>query len=496
MNKKLPDGWIIKKSRKTNEIYYFNEKTKKAQWEFPVESNKKVIGEGTYGCVIKEPLECENNGKKYDYKDKVSKVLTKRSGLDELQEMKDIAKIKGIDKYALNVPKMCKPKLSREFYNVVSNCRGRSVSRTFQNEINQLRLLILENGGNDLNTIKNKIYPTFSNDDKKKFFTSLLTLIDGVDFFVKNNTVHHDIKEGNIVYNIDTGISKFIDFGLATKKDKIIKEAKGRGYGFAVSHSYFPPETSCLNKFDFNNNNNSKCAKLKKHFKQHDLFLEKAVDSFDLYCLSFAFLDLTESLQYQEEEGSNISNFLEEIEVLFKDYTRQYLPDRSTNILSLKKDYKELLELYNMYDTNKPTPSIESIQLSNKHSFAINTEHEKQCPPSKPDYNPKTKKCVAKCKDNKMRNENFRCVTKKNSINLKPQNEIQQNMNSTRRRSASYSRMPNNRNNTTKKCSPDKILNPNTNRCVKKCKPNQMRNKDFRCVSKKNKKAALDMSLL
>ena len=122
-----------------------------------------------------------------------------------------------------------------------------------------------------------------------------------------------------------------------TKKDKIIKEAKGRGYGFARSHSYFPPETSCLNKLDFNNNNNSKCAKLKKHFKQHDLFLEKAVDSFDLYCLSLAFLDLTESLQYQEEEGSYISNFLEEIEILFKDYTRLYLPDRSTNILSLKR---------------------------------------------------------------------------------------------------------------------------------------------------------------
>ena len=52
------------------------------------------------------------------------------------------------------------------------------------------------------------------------------------------------------------------------------------------------------------------------------------------------------------------------------------------------------------------------------------------------------------------------------------------------------------RNNTTKKCRPDQVLNPNTNRCVKRCKPNQMRNKDFRCVSKKNKKAALDMSLL
>ena len=90
MNKKLPDGWITKKSRKTNEEYYFNKITGKAQWEFPVETNKKVIGEGTYGCVVKEPLECENNGKKYDYKDKVSKVLTKHSGLDELKEMKDI----------------------------------------------------------------------------------------------------------------------------------------------------------------------------------------------------------------------------------------------------------------------------------------------------------------------------------------------------------------------------------------------------------------------
>ena len=52
-----------------NEEYYFNKVTGKAQWEFPVETNKKVIGEGTYGCVVKEPLECENNGKKYDYKD-------------------------------------------------------------------------------------------------------------------------------------------------------------------------------------------------------------------------------------------------------------------------------------------------------------------------------------------------------------------------------------------------------------------------------------------
>ena len=489
MNKKLPEGWITKRSRTTNEIYYFNKNTGEAQWEFPFENNKKVIGEGTYGCVVKEPLECENNGKKYDYKDKVSKVLTKHSGLEELQEMKDIAQIKGIDKYALNVPKMCKPKLSREFYDVVSKCRGNSVSNAFQNEINQLRLLILENGGNDLNTIKNKIYPTFSIDDKKKFFTSLLTLIDGVNFFVKNNTVHHDIKEGNIVYNIDTGISKFIDFGLATKKNKIIKQAKDSRYGFAISHSYFPPESSCLNEFVFNHGKKPKCKELKKHFKKHDKFLKKAVDSFDLYCLCFAFLDLTTSLKYEEENDSNVYNFLEEIVYLFQGYTTPFLPDRLTNIATLKKDYIELLELYNMYDTNKPTPSIESIQLSNKHSFAMNTKQEKPCPPGKPDFNPITKKCTVKCKDGKVRNEKFHCVNNKTrkskrssgselmSLLLKP--SIEENRKEHQKFNKNES-----------KCKKDnKDYNPLTGRCVKKCKTTQkrvIRDNKYICISKKN----------
>ena len=273
-----------------------------------------------------------------------------------------------------------------------------------------------------------------------------------------------------------------------SKKDKIIKEAKGRGYGFAVSHSYFAPETSCLNKFDFNNNNNSKCAKLKTHFKQHDLFLEKAVDSFDLYCLSFAFLDLTQSLQYEEEDASNIANFLEELVYLFQKYTTPFLPDRLTNIVKLKKDYKELLELYNMYDTNKPTPSIESIQLSNKHSFAINTEREKQCPPSKPDFNPFTKKCTVKCKDNKVRNEKFRCVNNK-TRKSKSQSSSEEN----RKERQNY-------NKNLDKCSKqNKDYNPLTGRCVKKCKGTQKRvvkSNKYVCISKKDKKAALDISLL
>jgi hypothetical protein len=40
----------------------------------------------------------------------------------------------------------------------------------------------------------------------------------------------------------------------------------------------------------------------------------------------------------------------------------------------------------------------------------LNLQPELDCG-NKKDYNPITKSCVSKCKDNKIRNENFSCVT-------------------------------------------------------------------------------------
>jgi len=40
----------------------------------------------------------------------------------------------------------------------------------------------------------------------------------------------------------------------------------------------------------------------------------------------------------------------------------------------------------------------------------LNLQPELECG-NKKDYNPISKKCVSKCKDNKIRNENFSCVT-------------------------------------------------------------------------------------
>lgn len=466
-----------------------------------MENTKQVIGEGTYGCVIRESLKCDDQKSPSFYENKVSKIMTAKSARDELNEMKTIAKTKGIDKYALSVPTLCKPKIGSEFMKVAKNCNNKHIKLAVRDRLyaqSNISLLILENGGNDLNTIKRKMYKNFTLDDKKKFFTGLLNLFDGLQFFIDNDIIHYDIKAGNIVYNIHTGTAKFIDFGLANKISVVIEKCKKDNNWLAVSHGYYPIESSCMNKSKFLFSDKPHCKKLREAFQNnYDDFIKKATHSFDMYSLCYALDRLFEDLKDFERVlrgKTEVYNFLDAGLFLLRSNRAMPLQFRYASPTELKENLKDFLEVYNLYDVDKPVPSVELKELSNKHSYPLNVD--RKCPSSKPDYNPKTKKCVAKCKDNKVRNENFRCVTKKNSSNLKPQNEIPQSMNSTRRRSASYSRKPNNRNNTTKKCRPDQILNPNTNRCVKRCKPNQMRNKDFRCVSKKNKKAALDMSLL
>lgn len=459
-------------------------------------SEKKVIGEGTYGCVIRESLKCNNRKSPSFYENKVSKVMTTRSAKAELNEMKTIAKTKGIDKYALSVPTLCKPSIDAEFIKVTKDCNNKHIKRAVRDRMYaqpNLSLLILENGGNDLNTIKRKMYKNFTLGDKKKFFTGLLNLFDGLQFFIENDIIHYDIKAGNIVYNIHTGTAKFIDFGLANKISVVIEKCKKDNNWLAISHGYYPIESSCMNKSKFLLSDKPHCKELRKAFQNnYDDFIKKATHSFDMYSLCYALDILFEHLkdiQRKVQGETEVYNFLDAAIFELRSNRSFPLQIRKANPTELKEELKELLEVYNLYDVDKPVPSVELKELSNKHSYPLNVD--RKCPSSKPDYNPKTKKCVAKCKDNKVRNENFRCVTKKNSSILKPQNEIPQNNNSTRTRSASYSRMPNNRINTTKKCSPDKILNPNTNRCVKKCKPNQMRNKDFRCVSNKNKKTKI-----
>jgi len=58
--------------------------------------NHEILGEGTYGCVIKPSLKCKTN-KKINYSGRVSKVMRKKDADDEMNEMNKIKHIKGLE---------------------------------------------------------------------------------------------------------------------------------------------------------------------------------------------------------------------------------------------------------------------------------------------------------------------------------------------------------------------------------------------------------------
>jgi len=270
----------------------------------------------------------------------------------------------------------------------------------------------------------------------------------------------------NMVYNIETGKAKYIDFGLMNRIDKFIETAKKNKNDMAVSWSYFPTELSCSNKKFFNKD---KCSQYKEKMK-HPQFLKRVANSFDTYSLTLALYHMFSTIL--RDKTFYDDEFVEDAKNLMKQYCTSDFFKRKTDYKELYKEYYRLLYDHVVYTTLKPSPSKQSIKTASTLSvstFFTPRSSAKICPPGKPDYNPHTKKCVVKCKEGKVRNEKFRCVTKKQSV---------KKFNKTHKIRPVIPKQ--------EECmKKGKELNPNTNRCVKPCAPGKMRNEDFKCISNK-----------
>lgn len=450
--------------------------------------DRKVIGEGTYGCVIEPSLECKKKG--MDYTNKVSKVMRKKDAVEELGEFDKIKNIKGIEEFILKPPELCNLKKDMNFVKAVSQCNTKNVRDTYKTKPNNLVALVMENGGVSVSDFKKNVYEHLNIQQKTRFLTSFLHLFKGLIFFSNNDIIHHDLSLRNIVYNAFLNKIYFIDFGLMQSKSEVIKKAKISKDSWGVSHGYYAPETSCRNKNWFDSH---KCKKYKNDFT-HDSFLEQTLNTFDSYTLSYFLKDMFSFLSIKTKE---FIGFFDDAVKLMELYCDEDPFIRSSDLNKLYIDYKSILQRHNImeksipsipttvseitfqsarskiveddYDIDsifKKTPdfmkdsefSEKVVELIEKHSNNVN-----KCKPTQ-DYNPNTKKCVAKCKDGKVRNAKFRCVKQKTS-------KIKNANNSTKKK---------------EKCAElNKDYNPKTKRCVKKCKSTQKRNSDFKCVSNK-----------
>lgn len=207
-----------------------------------------VIGEGAAGCVHKPSLECKN--KKIDYKNKVSKLMDIDNANDELDEYKLISKLDKNKDFYLGKPVSCLPAKTKKNLKAINLCEDFD-----SQDINDYKLLLLKDGGNNLKELGKKYSELSINSNNTKkvelFFIEAHRLLFALKVFLDNNILHHDLKPQNIVYNEDTNRINIIDFGFMMDKKKILKDLKLSKYKHATFHWNWPFELVFLNKNNY-----------------------------------------------------------------------------------------------------------------------------------------------------------------------------------------------------------------------------------------------------
>lgn len=209
----------------------------------------KVIGEGSYGCIHKPALKCKKTIK-MNYKNKVSKVLNIDDAKKEMREYDIINKIDKKKEYFLGKPVQCDIDIKlKKNIKELKNCE---IYDKLLYDVNQISLMVIEDGGMDLNKFSKMMEKKPKNNSNikimKNFWKESIRLFKGLKLFIKNNVIHHDLKPQNIIYDVKKNRLNFIDFGLMNNINDVKILSKNSDNNLALFHFSFPPESGLLNK--------------------------------------------------------------------------------------------------------------------------------------------------------------------------------------------------------------------------------------------------------
>jgi len=415
----MPKSTTRKRRSRSNSVFkYLKNNSVVKDKSVDIGKIPSVVGEGTYGCVVSPSLHCEDGNHPSTYNHTVTKIMDRGDAADEYDELSKIASIDGIYRYVLKLPHKCVPDFSRRFDKTVRKCKGKRITRNFETPY-RYKLLIMEDGGADLYNIIKTVLPKMDFPDICRFMTAIRELIEGLVFFRNNDIIHHDIKQENIVYNVETGLIKYIDFGLMMWRKDFINRSNNDSNSQGISWFNFPTESNCANKTAFH----SKVCEKYKNVMTYDAFVKKSADTFDTFSLVLVMYDIMKALNGVPEfkKNVNFANFsvdMTNILVPFYDDIRA----RPTNIHKLHVDYDALLRKYKLVNETKPTPKQATISAytSATKSFIKSKGSStrkspiggKMCPLGKI-INPNNGTCVKRCRPNQTRDGRFRCTTMK-----------------------------------------------------------------------------------
>jgi serine/threonine protein kinase len=357
---------------------------------------RKIIGEGSYGCVHRPSIYCKTiPSPGFNYKTYVSKLMKTKNAKKELAEFLIIGKIDPTNKYHLGQPILCKPDISEpSVKNDIDNCKYINSNNIKINE-DKYSLLVLKYGGPDLkifclNYIK-KYLKTHKTERTDKFWLEVHNLIKGIKFFKDNGIIHNDIKPQNILFNTTNGKMKYIDFGLTRTKKEIINSSLNNQNYLSIFHWSYPFDCAFMDIAEYNKykqfNNKTQIKKSLSELIVNNSATQTPTNSFNLpiskpssFKILFTYINPDNTIPNSSTQYAYINSFFDGFDKMINDndydfvvnhiadsidvfglgFSLQFMANcfKQLNALSLE-DYTRLSSFFHkMYDFNPLTRVI------------------------------------------------------------------------------------------------------------------------------------------
>jgi len=165
--------------------------------------------------------------------------MTNKDAQEELNEFFLVSNADKNGEYHLGKPSVCKPSKIPSILLAIKDCKN---IRPSVEEMNKFSLLIMKNGGLNIEQFAGQFKKQNANTENMgqiiDFLVEGIRLLEGLELFLDNDIIHHDLKSQNIVYNQSKNRVNFIDFGLMDNMKNIRSQASHSDYGYDIHWSF------------------------------------------------------------------------------------------------------------------------------------------------------------------------------------------------------------------------------------------------------------------
>ena len=201
----------------------------------------KLLNQGTFGCVFRPNLGCDSKIGNTAF---ISKVQREKSVSNRETEISEkIKKIKHYNDYFAPILNTCKISLAKISDNEIKKCEF--IKKKAPMYANKMRYV-----GNKslMDYLESILEEKPSIKFFSKFFDCYLHLLTAIQLLIKQNIVHNDLKENNVLFDEKRQVPILIDYGLSYDVNTLssVKSLETAFYVYGYDYAYWSFETAMI----------------------------------------------------------------------------------------------------------------------------------------------------------------------------------------------------------------------------------------------------------